>query len=363
MKRLTLAVILATVLIPLLIGPASAGWEGKFADDSNCVAVNPRIDLDGVMYPQIAHYDVSNQSLKHVFYDGGNWNSTLIDPGHSQTVSGLIHDINGVVHLAYVRDDGLGYGVFNAGIWSYGQILSNLNGGEASAALAVDYRSAPHMAYAANLPGGVMYLTYSGNRLVAEELGMAGTEVAVGASSAGDPVVAFVTLPGKGREYGHLVCARKVGGSWDLEAIDTGVQVYGGIDLEVDVAGRIHIVYRSYTDGEIRHAFYDGYNWGLQMASGNAGSTGIQRIATDSEGNPHIVFSTVAGQTGVLRYAYRDGDGSSWLNEDITTGIDADITVDPLGRPHIAHGQSAGDRVPPPWPVKNCAVLKYAIRK
>lgn len=363
MKRQTLALILAVVLTALLAGPAGAWWEGKFADDSNCVAVNPRIDLDGVMYPHIAHYDVNNQSLKHIYYDGGNWNSTLIDPGHSTTISDLVYDANGLDHLVYTRDDGLGYGVSNGGIWSYGQILSNLNGGDASAALAVSPLGTPHIAYAANLPGGVMYLTYSGTNLIAEELNMAGTNVAIGVNSQDEPVLAFVTLPRKGRTYGYLVCARRIGGDWNLQGLDTGVQVYGGIDLEVDSGDRIHIVYRSWTDGEIRHAFFDGQNWGLQEACGNAGTAGIQRIAADSDGNPHIVFSTVAGESSVLRWAHRDADGASWINEDITTGLDADITVDPLGRPHIAHGQAAGDRVPLPWPVKNCAVLKYAIRK
>ena len=355
--------LLAVLLVPLSGNVAGAAWEGKFADDSNCVAVNPRLVLDGQMYPHIAHYDVNNQSLKYIFYDGGNWNSTLIDPGHSRDVSGLALDHNGQAHLAYVRDDGLGYGVKTGGIWNYGLLVSNLNAGESSADLAVDSMGSPHMAYASNLEGGVMYVSYNGSQVVAESLNMAGTKVAVGVDGVGNPAVAFVTIPTAGRTYGHLVCARKVGGNWIIEAIDTGVQVWGAIDLVVDPGSRIHIVYRNWQDGQVRHAMFDGRAWGLQVASPNAGPAGIQRITTDSGGNPHIIFSTVAGDSSVLRYASRDADAGSWLNEDVTTGLDADIAVDPLGRPHVAHGQSAGDRVPKPWPVKNCAVLKYAIRK
>jgi hypothetical protein len=363
MPRWIAGALLAVLSIPLWVGPAPAGWEGKFADDSNCVAVNPRIVLDGVMYPHISHYDVSNQSLKYIFYDGGHWNSILIDPGHSRDVSGLVHDANGLIHLAYTRDDGLGYGVKAGNTWNWGQIVSNLNAGESSTSLAVEPQGTPHLAYAANLDGGVMYLTYVGAQLVAESLNMAGTNVAVGVDSLGNPVIAFLTIPKAGQTYGHPVCARKVAGDWIIDSVDTGVQAYGAIDLTVDSGDRIHIVYRNWQDGELRHAMFDGSAWGLQVASANAGMAGIQRIDTDSKGNPHIVFSTLAGKSSVLRYANRDADGASWLNEDITTGIDADIAVDPLGRPHAAHGQLAGDRVPEPWPTDTCSVLKYTIRR
>ncbi len=363
MQRWILGTLLAVLLLPLAANVAWAGWEGKFADDSNCVAVNPRIDLDGVMYPHISHYDVSNQSLKYIFYDGGNWNSVLIDPGHSGRVSDLVYDVNGNVHLAYVRDDGLGYGIRASGVWNYGLLVSNLEAGESSTALAVDSMGVPHLAYASNLDGGVMYLTYNGADVVVENLNMAGTNVAIGVDSLGNPAIAFVTLPGRRETYGHLVCFRRVDGEWLSQAVDTGVQVYGAIDMEVDSGGRIHIVYRNWLDSELRHALFDGRNWGLQSVSANAGATGIQRIATDSQGNPHIIYSTAAGESGVLRYANRDSDGASWINEDITTGLDADIVVDPLGRPHAAHGQMAGDRVPEPWPTSTCTVLKYTIRK
>lgn len=352
--------ILAAVLF-LLPGAAQAGWESCFVDSSNCVGVEPKIAVDATIYPHIVHYDVANISLKYSYYDGSAWHHQLLDEGNGSRNADLALDTASRTHLSYTRSDGLAYGIRELGRWTLGVIHLNPGAGTQSTSLALDGLARPHIAYAASgglAGGGISYHRLQGDDWIAEDLGAEGTQVSLALDSISRPYLCYIEPSLDGSPFGRLVLARKPAGEWIFEYPDESAQVKGQTDLAVDGENNVHLIYHDWPAGLVKYARFNGYSWEIHVLSTDGGLTEGLGLTLDRQGRPNVVFNT---KSYSLVYGLLEEAG--WTFEEVSTHGGADIAIDSIGRPHVAHGQDADGRVPQPWPIGNCEVLKYSVRR
>ena len=358
MKKLALILVAALFLVP---GRAGAEWVSCFVDSSNCVGVEPKIAVDATIYPHIVHYDVANVSLKYSYYDGSAWHHQLLDQGNASRNADLALDSASRTHLSYTRSDGLAYGLRELGQWSLAVIAPNPGAGEESTSLALDGLGHPQIAYAASgglAGGGVSHHRFDGNVWISQNLGVQGTRVSLALDSIGRPYVCYIEPSEDGSPFGRIVLARKPAGEWIFDYPDEAAQVKGQTDIAVDGENNVHLIYHDWPAGLVKYARFNGYSWEIHVLSTDGGLTEGLGLTLDRQGRPNVVFNT---KSFSLVYGLLEETG--WTFEEVSTHGGADIAIDIIGRPHVAHGQDAEGRVPQPWPIGNCEVLKYSVRR
>ncbi len=359
MKKIALLLITVWLFLP---GPSSAEWASCFVDISGCVGVEPKIVVDATIYPHIIHYDVTNICLKYAFYDGAAWHHQLLDEGNDSRNGDLALDSTSRVHLSYTRSDGLAYGLRDkGGEWNLEVVGLNPGAGAQSTSLALDGLDRPHIAYAASgglTGGGVAYYHFDGSAWVSENLGVQGTEASLALDSISRPYICYIQPSQDGSGFGKLVLARKPAGEWIFESPDEAAQVKGQTDIAVDGENNIHLIYHDWPAGLIKYARFNGYSWEIHVLSTDGGFTEGLGLTLDRQGRPMVVFNTKS-----FNLVYGILEETGWTFEEVATHGGADVTIDYVGRPHVAHGQDAEGRVPQPWPIGNCEVLKYSVRR
>ena len=354
-------VLIIAALCFLIPPPASAEWVSSFVDTSNCVGVDPKIAVDATIYPHIVHYDVANISLKYSYYDGAAWHHQLLDEGNASRNADLALDTASRTHLSYTRSDGLAYGLREGGKWTLKVIALNPGAGAESTSLALDGLGHPHIVYAASgglAGGGVSYHRFDGSAWVSQNLGVEGTQASLALDSIARPYVCYIEPPLDGSPFGRLVLARKPAGEWIFESPDEAARVKGQTDIAVDGDNNVHLIYHDWPAGLVKYAKFNGYSWEIHVLSTNGGLTEGLGLALDRQGRPNVVFNTKA-----FNLVYGLLEDTGWIFEEVSTHGGADVTIDSIGRPHVAHGQDAEGRVPQPWPIGNCEVLKYSVRR
>lgn len=110
--------------------------------------------------------------------------------------------------------------------------------------------------------------------------------------------------------------------------------------LAVDGNGHLHA---AYGQDFLYYAFFDGFQWNLEIVDSDAGSGGDAAIAVDSLNRPHISY--VGPQKDSLRYVYKDG--GLWHKQTVATagtnescGNRTAIDIDSLGHPWIIFNRS-----------------------
>ena len=138
-------------------------------------------------------------------------------------------------------------------------------------------------------------------------------------------------------------------GAARVEQVGSGPLPYEfGVSIEIAPNGAIGITYFDAAEADLRYA---------ERAPGEAGGWTITAVDTaedvgrysslayDGEGNPHISYFAAKGGGGVVRHAWRGGDGG-WQSEDVGTLADVRpgmtgarkitaLAIDGAGRPHV----------------------------
>ena len=184
---------------------------------------------------------------------------------------------------------------------------------------------------------------------VAEDPGHDGWDTRITTDASGRPYIAAIDpleFGGVGVEY----YARGDDGSWTVEAIGSGEQMYKyAVSVVVDDAG---VPWIGYHDGSTRtlnlaHRAEDG--WSIETVD-EEGETGLfSELALDADGGLHVSYYERTGETtGMVRHAYRPSPDEAWQRrvvdelDAVATGFTGarDITsidVDDEGRPWIAY--------------------------
>ena len=130
------------------------------------------------------------------------------------------------------------------------------------------------------------------------------------------------------------------GADWDIATLSTGY-FYGPLDIAIGPDDAAHISYHDHDEEDAAYARWDGTEWQVTVIPAQGHDGWDNRIAVDSQGNPHIsaIFPKEFSGTGVEYYGL-DASGQ-WTVENvggapITYQFATSIAIDPQGIPHIA---------------------------
>ena len=130
--------------------------------------------------------------------------------------------------------------------------------------------------------------------------------------------------------------------------------------LTLDSNNNPHVAWMDSSDGdwEIYYTYWDGNSWetfgGANTGGGvsnNAGNSESPSLILDSNNNPHIAWYDNTGGDWDIYYAYWDGDSwETYGGANTGGGVSNNagiserpfLTLDSLGNPHIAWGDSLG---------------------
>jgi len=173
-------------------------------------------------------------------------------------------------------------------------------------------------------------------------------EAVCAVSEAGEPHLVYCS--------GGLLYARRDGGTWQRELVDSGDCKYAS--LKLDSTGRPHISYYDETDDDLKYAWYDGTNWQITTVD-SAGNVGEHTsLALDNADRPHISYYDYTNRN--LRYARYEG--GTWLVSTVDAagfvGKYTALALAPDGAVHIGYKGTLKHASMRPAPSGTAAVFR-----
>lgn len=231
-------------------------------------------------------------------------------------------DVDGHIHIVFGGRQ-LIYAMFDGATWFTGTVdVSAVRLSHAS--LALDDQGQPHVSYFDEATQATMYaqLTESGWQTETIELldGVA-QDGSLALDSTGAPHVSYTAVIS---EVSAAYYAYRTGDAWVVELVDNDTAgdigaIGGPTSLVLDSQEYPHLVYAfngintPRTGTAIRHAYWDGSQWQIEIAGGHYAAYS-QHLAIDASDILHLGY---AGTTGyyvpAVSYAVKSGD--SWTVE------------------------------------------------
>jgi hypothetical protein len=173
-------------------------------------------------------------------------------------------------------------------------------------AIALDSAGRPHIAYADETTGALMYTRWTGTQWDIPQVVKAkgtvplGNWVTMALDSADKPHLSYTG--------GALWYSRWTGTGWDTQAVDTqgGGDIFTACaSLALDSSDRPHIAYY-YTQHGLRYVHWTGSSWSKQAVDGQANAGYYCSLALDGNDRAHIGYyvsstPTGPGQAGPLK--------------------------------------------------------------
>ena len=268
--------------------------------DQGLIVLSTGITIDPSGNPHVCY---TPNGLKYAHFDGRKWYTQAVDPG-----SGVVGYLCSIRVTAagspmiswYVSTGGFRYAYLKDGAWIATRLDGNPNdyAGKWNS-IALDAQSNPSIAYSDFPAGQLRFAQFNGKvwiRSVVQSLGdEPGGYKGMGASLALDaqqnPWISYY-------DEQNLRLAHRVDGKWIKQVVEK-IPPYPGdwgwkemrSDILLDHEGHPHIVYES-LEG-LKHAWWDGTDWHIQMIVAAAG-------------NPEFDNSAVINKDDVIYIAYRD---------------------------------------------------------
>lgn len=136
---------------------------------------------------------------------------------------------------------------------------------------------------------------------------------------------------------------------WFYETVDNSVNVGWYSSIALDAFDYAHISYFDAPSNALKYAYWTGSEWEIQTVDTGISPDeldGSTSIAVDSQGFPHIAYSTEHGNPGdTIRYAY--WDGAVWQKTDVVDNgwslIFCSLALDSSEYPHICWCHDTGN--------------------
>ena len=202
--------------------------------------------------------------------------------------------------------------------------------------LRVDAAGHPHIAYGGT---SLYYVWHDGvdwQYEIADSAAMVGFDASLALDTGGNPHIAYRDFENSDIKYAY-----RDGSGWHTEIVD----IRGGMytSLALDNAGYGHMSFAS-QDG-LTYAYQDDTGWYTRTVDSQAalnGFTGINSLALDDDGYPHIGYYVEYIDVTIqqnLRYAYQDATG--WYTQTVDSsgrvGNHPSLALDSGGYPHISY--------------------------
>jgi hypothetical protein len=293
---------------------------------------NFRLDDDG--HPHIVY---GSDHLYHAWHDGQKWHYETVDnaPGVGEGAA-LALDAAGNPHISYsdtIHD--LKYAYWAGSAWQIQVVDSegSTNGNVTS--IALDTEGHPHIAYLSNYSLKYAYWTGSTWSIQGvDTVGMWGYLAAIAVDAANRPHIVYFSWTDDDLSHAYPKYARWTGSTWEIQTIGNGNSIGDPISLALDSAGLPHISFRDRSSNySLKYVHWTGSTWIIQTVVGDE-RTYNSSIAVDASGAPHISYFS---QNGGLKYAY--WSGSLWViqNVDAAGSYGSALALDASQRPHISY--------------------------
>lgn len=353
-------------------------WETYTLDSDDYVGEYSSIQVDSDGYVHISYYDSSNGDLKYAFYDGIEWSFTTVDSeDRVGYYSSLALDASGNPAISYYDSTNydLKYASFDGESWKVQAVPPSGLPTGSYPEIALDSDENPHMIYTAqnNYCGddddadSIFYAYHDGTEwqkqvivskdndldrtsITAQDFYGGGMNPSLEMDDNNVPHVTYIDGYNGEVKYGVLS-----GDSWDFETVAFGDN---NSSMAVEGNGTPHISFvgspyfeisgldSSGSSDNLWHAVKSGDMWDIASVD-QEGNFGMNAIAVDSDGLPHICYfkeSSISNETFSandnvyeLKYAVLSGD--NWVTQTVSSDIYVlycDLAVDSYGTPHIA---------------------------
>lgn len=253
------------------------------------------------------HICFTPREMKYASWDGKAWHIQLVDPrkGTVEYNCSVAFSADNTPNLTWYQTRSAGnqgynhikYATLREGVWLVRTIDFDRECGKWNS-LVVDPEGRPHMAYSVFPPGDLKYGVFDGKDwqfTLVDSPGRGSTRSATGMgvslalNDQNTYFMSFYESPGysaETRDAGSLKVARLVNNKWNIETVDQIFKGSGWAEyitaLEFDKHGLPHVSYED--GGALKHAYWDGQRWHVQLLVGAAGETTIyssMKIAAD----------------------------------------------------------------------------------
>ena len=325
-------------------------WAPSNLDMSSQAGRWNAIGVDSNGHIHVVQIKDGNYQIRHSYNNGSGWNSVKIsDCGNTYCWDiHMVIDANDHIHLAYTTyttwDETLVYMNYDGTTWTKETVSNSAHFGPIG--IAVDSNNNPHISYAIDGPdqcgNGLRVASYTGTAWsyhTAASGANRGCESSIVIDKNDHKYVAY-----QDRSSSKLMIATDKSGSWDSYLVDTGTtqsNMYPGYmtSIAIDHDGIFHIAHFDDKEDDLRYAVgtpNTGWQKAIVDSSGHTGRD--PSIAIDAANQPHIVYHTWTG--GNLKYATYDPTIPDWKVSTIASNADVgegnSIYIDGNGIMHVA---------------------------
>jgi hypothetical protein len=309
--------------------PAASGHWFIMALDKQLQDFATSIGLDAQGNPHLCY---TPRELKYAQWNGKKWDIQQIAPGTGSVEYNCTVSIgsDGTSHVIWYHTrsaDGanflhLKYATLEDGVWMARTVDFDGEDGKWNS-MVLDAKGYPQLLYSVFPRGELKYAVWDGKdwiiQLSARPSGTAsaGMGNSLVLNAQGEPEFSYyeTSVEYGAASRGWLKFARRKGNSWASETVDTVYQRGSWVgfrsSLVLDKQGFPHISYEDF--GALKHAYWDGTRWQIQVVSGRAGEPYLySSMAIDTENNLYISYRDPSdGSLKVAIGRYSPGEAST----------------------------------------------------
>jgi len=293
-------------------------WDTNTVDPAGGRFESLAVDSHGSAH--IAYNSANLIGLHYAFWNGKQWQRSLIDSARTDRETSIQLDSQDHPHISYYREEYadrrnakyLKYAYFDGTTW-YIQTIDHRLGSGRWSSIALDRDDRPRVSYSAAATGGLgfAYLTQSSwdhtvaDSHTAKDRSHLDTDSSLVLGSDGEPHIAFVNATARNINY-----AWRQGTDWHHEVVDSLVSTGADSDrvsLKLDTSGRPHAVYYDSGLGALKYATRDEQGWHTEtIDNGDAGE--YASLCLDENDQPYVSYYATADRK--LHIAHRSSSDS-----------------------------------------------------
>ncbi len=336
-RRALMNVSFLTAILALAASPRADTWEIEFVDTEGDVGKYTSLALDGLGFPHISYYDVTNSDLKYAYRDAEGWHIQTVDSeGYAGAYTSLALDADGLPHIGYYGNGDLKYAYQDSSGWHVDLIETAGRG--LGVSLVLDPQGSPHISHKGT--GSYCVYSYQDSSGWNHEPIAGVCEADLGTSLAldahGVPHITYVSYEPNDWLMRY---ASKPGGSWQTEIPDASATAGAGSSLLINASGFPCVSYVAVGAGnwEVKYAWKDESGWHIHIVDQIHWEMmeWVTSLVLDSEGYPHFCYKSD------YNLVIQHWDGSRWHLETIDSegdvGAYPSMALDASDLPHISY--------------------------